>query len=100
VDDYAEMYTAITGRTYNGEQILELGDRIWNLERVWNLKAGIDPSQDKLPKRLLEEPIPSGPSKGMKSRLFEILPLYYKERGWNENGIPTDEKLSSLGIIG
>ena len=98
LDDYAEMYSAITGKLYTGEQILELGDRIWNLERVWNLKAGIDPSQDKLPKRLMEDAIPAGPSKGHKSRLSEMLPLYYKERGWDEKGIPTPEKLKSLGI--
>lgn len=98
VDDYAEMYTAITGKLHTGAQILELGDRIWNLERLWNLKAGIDPSQDKLPKRLLEDAIPDGPSKGHKSRLYEMLPLYYKERGWSDEGIPTPEKLKSLGI--
>ncbi len=98
LDDYAEMYSAITGKLYTGEQILELGDRIWNLERVWNLKAGIDPSQDKLPKRLMEDAIPSGPSKGHKSRLTEMLPLYYKERGWDEKGFPTPEKLKSLGV--
>ena len=92
------MYTAITGKNYTGDQILELGDRIWNLERIWNLKAGIDPSQDKLPKRLLDDPIPNGPSKGHKNRLFEMLPLYYKERGWTEKGIPTQEKLEALGI--
>jgi aldehyde:ferredoxin oxidoreductase len=98
IDDYAEMYTAITGKAHTGAQILELGDRIWNLERVWNLKAGIDPSEDKLPKRLMEDAIPNGPSKGNKSRLAEILPLYYKERGWDEKGIPTAEKLKALGV--
>ena len=98
IDDYAEMFSAITGKAHTGAQILELGDRIWNLERVWNLKAGINPSEDKLPKRLMEEAIPEGPSKGHKSRLAEILPLYYKERGWDEKGIPTPEKLKALGI--
>jgi aldehyde:ferredoxin oxidoreductase len=99
VDDYADMFTAVTGQTHTPEQILEAGDRIWNLERVWNLKAGIDPSQDKLPKRLLEEAIPSGPSQGQMSRLAEMLPLYYQERGWDEKGYPTDEKLKTLGVI-
>ncbi len=97
-DDYAEMYSAVTGEKRSAAEILEAGDRIWNLERVWNLKAGIDPSQDKLPKRLLEEPITSGPSKGHLARLSEMLPLYYKERGWDEKGIPTPEKLEALGV--
>ncbi len=97
-DDYADMFTAVTGKKHTAADILEAGDRIWNLERIWNLKAGIDPSQDKLPKRLLEEAIPSGPSKGQRSGLAEMLPLYYKERGWDEKGIPTADKLKALGV--
>ncbi len=97
-DDYADMFTAVTGHKHTAADILEAGDRIWNLERVWNLKAGIDPSQDKLPKRLMEDAIPSGPSKGQKSALAELLPLYYKERGWDEKGIPTPDKLKALGV--
>jgi aldehyde:ferredoxin oxidoreductase len=98
VDDYAGLFTAVTGVEHKADDILNAGDLIWNLERVWNLKAGIDPSQDKLPKRLMEEAIPSGPSKGQKSRLKELLPLYYKVRGWDEKGIPTEEKLQELGV--
>lgn len=97
-DDYAALFTAVTGEKRSAADILEAGDRIWNMERIWNIKAGIDPSQDKLPKRLLEDAIPSGPSKGHKSRLAEMLPLYYKERGWDEKGIPTPEKLEALGV--
>ena len=97
-DDYAEMFSAVTGEKHTAEDILKAGDRIWNLERIWNLKAGVDPSQDKLPKRLMQEPIPSGPSKGHLSRLEEMLPLYYQERGWDEKGIPTPEKLKELGV--
>jgi aldehyde:ferredoxin oxidoreductase len=97
-DDYAEMFSAVTGQKHTAAQILEAGDRIWNLERVWNLKAGIDPSQDKLPKRLMEDAIPDGPSKGQKSRLAEMLPLYYQLRGWDEKGIPTKDKLQELGV--
>ncbi|NHB67472.1 aldehyde ferredoxin oxidoreductase family protein [Perlabentimonas gracilis] len=97
-DDYADMFSAVTGKKHSAADILEAGDRIWNLERVWNLKAGIDPSEDKLPKRLIEDAIPSGPSKGMKSGLAELLPLYYQVRGWDEKGIPTKDKLDSLGV--
>ncbi len=97
-DDYADMFSAVTGKKHSAADILEAGDRIWNLERVWNLKAGIDPSEDKLPKRLIEDAISNGPSKGMKSGLAELLPLYYKARGWDEKGIPTKDKLHSLGV--
>ncbi|WP_313346623.1 aldehyde ferredoxin oxidoreductase family protein [Sedimentibacter sp.] len=97
-DDYADLYNAICGTSLSGDDFIKYGERIWNLERQFNLKAGIDPSQDTLPKRLLEDPVPSGPSKGWLSKLSETLPLYYKARGWTEGGLPTDKKLESLGI--
>jgi len=97
-DDYKDMFNAIVGEDWTTEELLEAGDRIWNLERMYNLKAGVQPQEDKLPKRLLEEPIPDGPSKGHVHRLSELLPQYYKERGWREEGIPTEAKLAQLGI--
>jgi len=97
-DDYKDMFNAIVGEDWTTEELLEAGDRIWNLERMYNLKAGVQPQEDKLPKRLLEEPIPDGPSKGHVHRLSELLPQYYKERGWSEEGIPTEAKLVQLGI--
>lgn len=96
--DYADLYNAVCGTEHTAESILESGDRIWNIERQFNLQAGIDASQDTLPKRLLEEPIPEGPSKGNVHRLAELLPEYYKERGWDEKGNPTEEKLKQLGL--
>lgn len=97
-DDYADLYNAVSGTSLTGSDFIAVGDRIWNLEKLFNLKAGIDPSQDTLPKRLLEEPIVEGPSKGWVTKLDQMLPEYYKLRGWTEGGVPTDEKLSSLGI--
>ena len=97
-DDYADMYNVICGSNLTGEDILEIGDRIWNLERMFNLEAGISPAEDTLPKRLLEEPIPEGPSKGWVHKLPKMLPKYYKVRGWDKHGIPTQEKLESLGL--
>jgi len=97
-DDYRDMFNAIVGQDISTESLLQAGDRIWNLERMFNLKAGIGPEQDKLPRRLLGDPIPSGPSKGHVHRLPELLPEYYKERGWDEKGLPTEEKLAQLEI--
>ncbi|MBU3160389.1 aldehyde ferredoxin oxidoreductase family protein [Clostridium frigoris] len=96
--DYAALYNAVCGTEHTAESILESGDRIWNIERQFNLQAGIDASQDTLPKRLLTEPIVDGPSKGSVHRLSELLPQYYKERGWDEKGIPTEKKLKELGL--
>ncbi|MDN5293764.1 MAG: aldehyde:ferredoxin oxidoreductase [Eubacteriales bacterium] len=97
-DDYRDLFNFIVGENYTTEELLTAGERIWNLERVFNLKAGISPAEDTLPKRLLEEPIPDGPSKGHKHRLAELLPEYYKVRGWDEKGVPTAEKLQALGL--
>lgn len=97
-DDYADLYNAICGINITGQEFIEYGERIWNLERLFNLKAGIDPLQDTLPKRLLEEEIKEGPSKGWVNKLSETLPQYYEARGWSKNGLPTDERLELLGI--
>ena len=97
-DDYRDMFNAIVGEDWTTEEMVLAGERIWNLERAFNLEAGVGPEQDKLPRRLLEEPIPDGPSKGNVHRLSELLPAYYKERGWDEKGIPTETKLAELGI--
>lgn len=97
-DDYAEMLNAVCGTDLTGDSVLEAGDRIWNLERIFNLNAGIQPSEDTLPKRLLKEKIPEGPSKDNVHRLDELLPEYYEVRGWGKDGIPTKEKLNSLGL--
>ncbi|HCX02968.1 MAG TPA: aldehyde ferredoxin oxidoreductase, partial [Clostridiales bacterium] len=91
-------YNAICGTEHDANSILEAGDRIYNIEKLFNLEAGIKPEEDTLPKRLLEEPIPAGPSKGNVSKLKEMLPKYYAERGWTKEGIPTDEKLQALGL--
>ncbi|CCC58050.1 aldehyde ferredoxin oxidoreductase family protein [Caloramator australicus] len=96
--DYAELMNVVSGTDFTAETILKAGSRIWTLERVFNLKAGIDPSEDKLPKRLLEDPIPEGPSKGHVHRLSELLPKYYEVRGWDEKGYPKEETLKKLGI--
>lgn len=98
VPQFSAFCKAATGLDFSDEVLMELGDRIYNLERLFNLKAGVDPSQDTLPKRLLEEPLPDGPLKGEVAKLGEMLPAYYQERGWSSEGIPTTEKLQALGL--
>ncbi len=97
-DDYRDLLAAATGWDITTEELMKIGERIWNLERVFNLKAGIDPEEDKLPKRFLEEPMPDGPNKGAVVKLDELLPKYYEVRGWTKDGIPTEEKLKELEI--
>ncbi len=99
VPEFRDFYNAAVGADLTEDDVLKIGERIWNLERIFNLKAGIDPSQDTLPKRLLSEPIPEGPMKGQVAKLEEMLPAYYSERGWTPEGIPTEDKLKELGLV-
>ena len=97
-DELAEMLTAATGVSYTTQEFMKAGERIWNLERMWNLKAGLSAKDDTLPQRLLKDPIKTGPSKGNLSKLPEMLPEYYHLRGWDKNGIPGEEKLKDLSL--
>ncbi|WP_297419965.1 aldehyde ferredoxin oxidoreductase [Thermococcus sp.] len=97
--DYRDMLNAALGWDFSTEDYLKIGERIWNAERIFNLKAGLDPlKDDTLPKRFLEEPMPEGPNKGHTVRLKEMLPRFYKMRGWTEDGRVTPEKAKELGI--
>ena len=98
VPHFVNFCNAANGTNLTDEGLLEIGDRIYNMERVFNLAAGIDPSQDKLPKRMLEEPLPDGPTKGEVCKLSQMLPDFYEVRGWGSDGIPTEAKLQSLGL--
>ncbi len=80
------------------EKLGEVGERIWNMERQFNLAAGFTAADDNLPPRVLSEAAKTGPAKGMVNRLPEMLPEYYQVRGWDSSGVPTQETLSRLGI--
>ncbi|MDF1549200.1 MAG: aldehyde ferredoxin oxidoreductase family protein, partial [Bacteroidales bacterium] len=97
--EYLTLIKNATGFDWTEAEMMKVGERIWNLEREFNLRAGIDPKQDTLPDRLLKDKITSGPGKGNINRLDTMLPEYYQLRGWNEKGIPTKEKLHELEIV-
>ena len=88
----------MTGIKYATGELIRVGERIWNLERLYNLREGFTRADDTLPPRLLEEPVAEGPSKGWVSHLEPMLKEYYRARGWDENGVPKAEKLESLGL--
>lgn len=96
-EDYTNFLNATTGTEHTVTSLLDTGERIYNLERVFNKKAGMKPEDDQLPNRLLKEAIVEGPSKGLKSKLDIMLPEYYRARGW-ENAFPTKETLQKLGL--
>jgi aldehyde:ferredoxin oxidoreductase len=99
LEEILPQLSAATGVAYTMEDLLKIGERIWNLERLWNERSGMTGKEDTLPKRILEEPIPSGPAKGQVNRLGEMLPEYYQLRGWTADGRITPEKLKDLGLI-
>ena len=96
--EYAALLASATGIDWTGDELMVIGDRIWNVERLFNIKAGFTAEDDTLPPRLLKEPMPEGPSKGYVVQLDKMLPKYYEVRGWDANGVPTKEKLEQLGI--
>jgi aldehyde:ferredoxin oxidoreductase len=82
-------------------KFIKVGERIWNLIRVFNVREGFKREDDTLPLRFFEDPLPSGPLKGRKldkERFNKMLSDYYAIRGWDENGVPTYEKLAELGL--
>ena len=96
--DLAPCTAAATGVDYTLEQFLQSGERTWNLERLWNIRAGLGKGDDSLPQRLLKEGHKAGPSAGVTVDLDTMLTNYYRERGWGPDGAPSQEKLTELGL--
>ncbi len=84
------MLHGATGFDYTPQEVQTACERIWDLERLFNLQAGFTAADDTLPKRLLEEPLPKGGPEGQVCRLEEMLPEYYALRGWNKEGVPLE----------
>jgi aldehyde:ferredoxin oxidoreductase len=97
-DELLSYLELATGANYTEETLMLAGERIFNLERLFNLKAGITGRDDTLPERMLKEPVLKGQAEGQVVKLAEMLPEYYRLRGWDENGVPTLERLSQLGL--
>ncbi|HFE66712.1 MAG TPA: aldehyde ferredoxin oxidoreductase, partial [Chloroflexi bacterium] len=90
---FARTLTAVTGEPYTADDLMKVGERVWNLERLYNLREGFTKEDDTLPDRLLNDPVVAGPSKGFTVNLAPMLVEYYQFRGWDENGVPKPEKL-------
>ena len=98
LETFIPITAAATGVSYTLDDFVKIGERTWNIERLWNLKAGLTKADDTLPKRLLTEGHKEGPSKGVTVNLDAMLPIYYERRGWDEDGVPTKDKLAELGL--
>jgi aldehyde:ferredoxin oxidoreductase len=76
-----------------------VGERIFNLKRLVNLRLGVTRADDTLPRRFLTEPRPSGTAAGVLPDLEHMLPMYYELRGWDAEGRPTHERQEALGLL-
>jgi aldehyde:ferredoxin oxidoreductase len=98
LENVAPQLDAACEGDWSADRLMETGERIWNLERDFNMKAGLTAADDTLPKRLLEEGANTGPAEGKVCGLGEMLPEYYELRGWTADGQLTDETRSRLGV--
>ena len=104
VEHYAELFGFITGRKITWDDIIKTSEKVWNLTRViWAREIkDFGRKYDYPPARFYEEPTPSGPNRGYfikKEELDKLLDAYYKKRGWDQNGIPTQRTLDGIGLI-
>ncbi|MEM7293533.1 MAG: aldehyde ferredoxin oxidoreductase C-terminal domain-containing protein, partial [Pseudomonadota bacterium] len=97
-DDYAAHLDSACEGDWDKAKFLEVGERIWNLERDFNNRAGFTDADDTLPERVLKEPATSGAGKGWTSQLDQMLPEYYELRGWTAQGQLTPELKSRLQL--
>ncbi len=98
LEDIAPQVNAACEGDWTPEKMTEVGERIWNMEREFNLAAGLTAKDDTLPKRLLKEAAKTGPATGKVNGLDEMLPKYYQIRGWTPDGVPTAETRQRLGL--
>ena len=95
-----QLMNFTTGAEYTPAEIMQAAERIYNLERMFLVGAGFSRNDDTLPSRVLNEPLTEGPAQGRVVELDKMLPEFYEVRGWDDNGIPTKEKLAELGLAG
>jgi aldehyde:ferredoxin oxidoreductase len=96
-DVQPQLAAACTGE-FTLDELNKIGERIWNMEREFNLRAGFTAKDDTLPPRLLNEPAKTGPAKGLVNGLPKMLPEYYQVRGWDTDGRPTAQTKARLGL--
>jgi aldehyde:ferredoxin oxidoreductase len=96
--DLQPQLAAACSSEFTLEELGKIGERVWNMEREFNNRAGFTNKDDSLPKRLMTEAAKTGPAKGLVSGLDKMLPEYYKARGWDKEGRPTKETKARLGL--
>ncbi len=103
-EEYAELYSLITGDEKSWDDLIQVSERIWHLTRAFSVReiGGFGRHLDYPPQRMYEDPIKDGPNQGhflSKADIDNLLNWYYTARGWNNNGIPTKETLQRVGLV-
>ena len=97
----ADLLTGATGIQFSPEDVERVGERVNNLGRLFNIREGLTRKDDTFPWKLMNEPLKAGASKGQvisQKDLDLMLDEYYRERGWDKQGVPTSAKLKELGL--
>ncbi len=98
---YAEFFSAAVGIEFTLEELLKRSNDVYNLTRAINIRLGLVRDDDRPPDRVFNDPIKTGPHAGKvlsRDEFREILDIYYQCRGWDMDGIPTDETLKASGL--
>ena len=98
LEDIAPQVDAAVEGNWTVDKMLEVGERIWNMERIFNNKAGFTAADDNLPERLVKDAAKTGPAEGLVAGIDKMLPEYYDLRGWTQDGVPTNETLERLAV--
>lgn len=97
-EDLSEWVNLVTGWNFDVDELIEIGERLHNLKRMYNVQQGISRKDDNLPPRLLTHDRETGRAGGSLPHLGRILSDYYEYRGWSKEGIPESDKLDDLGL--
>jgi len=100
-DKFSELYRLVTGIDMTVDKLQKTGERIYNLEKAYNIREGWTRKDDHPPPRIMKEPIPDGVAKGsvLTEQEFEMmLNAYFEARGWSSDGLPQKQKLIELGL--
>ena len=100
LENMAPQMDAACDGDWTVDRLVEAGERIWNLERDYNIKAGLTGADDNLPERLLKEASKAAPTEGQVCNLDQMLPEYYQLRGWTADGLVTDEVRQKYSLPG
>jgi aldehyde:ferredoxin oxidoreductase len=99
---FARLYASLTGIDITPAEVIRAGERIWNLQKLFNLRHGEKPGDADYPSRFYEEPVRAGPAAGRRldrEKVREVLREYYLARGWDpDTGLPGAAKLAELNL--